>query len=482
MHCPNFSECNVVVIGDAMLDRYLHGDTFRISPEAPVPVVNIYGEEERVGGAANVAVNVSALGARCTLIAAIGQDDAGAILKRMLSVQNVDCDLIESTYMSTITKLRVIGRQQQLLRLDFEKYYAWQAKFLEHKLEAKLSHANVLIISDYAKGMIAEPQALIQFAKARGIRVIVDPKSEDLSVYQGANILTPNMKEFEAMVGKCNTEEDIVIRAQELIRQYDFEALLITRGAQGMTLVEKQNNQFHHIPAKAREVFDITGAGDTVVAVLATCLGLGKDYLYAAKLSNVAAGISVAKLGTATIGVEELEHHLNEVVVNSSITGVVTKSELLVALKKCKEKNQKIVMTNGCFDLLHTGHLSYLQEAKALGDCLVVAINDDASVKRLKGDSRPLNRLQDRMLALAALKSVDYVVSFSEDTPRSLISDVLPDVLVKGGDYKIDQIAGAKEVMANGGEIKILQFVDGYSTTQLVERIHQTNQQVGEVV
>ncbi|WP_057623747.1 bifunctional D-glycero-beta-D-manno-heptose-7-phosphate kinase/D-glycero-beta-D-manno-heptose 1-phosphate adenylyltransferase HldE [Candidatus Berkiella cookevillensis] len=482
MHYPNFSECKVVVIGDVMLDRYLHGDTSRISPEAPVPVVNIHGEEERVGGAANVAVNVAALGARCTLIAAIGQDEAGAMLKKMLLSQKVDCDLIESTYMSTITKLRVIGRQQQLLRLDFEKYYAWSAKSLEHKLEAKLSNAKVLIISDYAKGMIAEPQALIQFAKARGIRVVVDPKNEDLSVYQGADILTPNMKEFEAMVGECHSDDDIVMRAQALIHQYNFEALLITRGAHGMTLVEKHNNQYHHIPAKAREVFDITGAGDTVVAVLATCLGLDKDYLFSAKLSNVAAGISVGKLGTATIGVEELDRHFSETDINRSISGVVNKNQLLLALKKHKAQNQKIVMTNGCFDLLHTGHLAYLQEAKALGDCLVVAVNDDDSVKRLKGESRPLNRLHDRMLALAALKSVDYVVSFSEDTPRALISDVLPDVLVKGGDYETTQIAGAQEVMANGGEVKILQFVDGYSTTQLVERIHQSNQQVGEVV
>lgn len=482
MHYPNFSECKVVVIGDVMLDRYLHGDTSRISPEAPVPVVNIHGEEERVGGAANVAVNVAALGARCTLIAAIGQDEAGSMLKKMLLSQKVDCDLIESTYMSTITKLRVIGRQQQLLRLDFEKYYAWSAKFLEHKLESKLSNANVLIISDYAKGMIAEPQALIQFAKARGIRVVVDPKNEDLSVYQGADILTPNMKEFEAMVGECHSDDDIVTRAQALIRQYNFEALLITRGAHGMTLVEKNNNQYHHIPAKAREVFDITGAGDTVIAVLATCLGLDKDYLFSAKLSNVAAGISVGKLGTATIGIEELDRHFSETDINRNISGVVNKTQLLSALKEHKEKNKKIVMTNGCFDLLHTGHLAYLQEAKALGDYLVVAVNDDESVKRLKGESRPLNRLHDRMLALAALKSVDYVVSFSEDTPRALICDVLPDVLVKGGDYEIPQIAGAKEVIANGGEVKILQFVDGYSTTQLVERIHQSNQQVGEVV
>lgn len=481
MHCPDFSSSHVVVLGDAMLDRYMHGDTFRISPEAPVPVVNIENEEERVGGGANVAVNLSVLGVKSTLVAAIGEDTSGRRLTELLQSSKVDCDLIESQFINTTTKLRIIGRHQQLIRLDFEKFYPWPARFLIPKITPHLTSAKVLVISDYAKGMIHEPKEIIRFAKEKGVKVIVDPKNMDLCVYQGADMITPNMKEFEASVGVCHSEDEIVKKSLNLIQQNDFNAVLVTRGAQGMTLVEK-GGRHEHIPSLAREVFDITGAGDTVIAVLAACVGLGKDYSYSAKLANVAAGISVGKLGTATITPEEIEHELISLFTQSDKSGIVSKEQLVKEREKRKTLNEKVIMTNGCFDILHTGHLSYLEEARALGDCLVVAVNDDSSVKRLKGDERPLNSLPDRMKALAALKCVDYVVSFSQDTPQALIADILPDILVKGGDYQVSQIAGAKEVIENGGEVKIIPFVDGYSTTNLIEKIYQTKQTVGEVV
>lgn len=479
MHCPDFSKSRVTVLGDVMLDRYMHGDTFRISPEAPVPVVNIDHEEERLGGAANVAVNLSTLGSQCALIGAIGDDSAGANLTRMLKEAKVDCDLIESRFMNTITKVRIIGRHQQLLRLDFEKFYPWQAKFLLPKLSRHLTHANVLILSDYAKGMLADVKALIACAKNQQVKVVVDPKHHDLSVYEGADVITPNMKEFEAAVGRCVTEEDIVAKANDLMQRCKFNAVLVTRGAQGMTLVERHQPHVFHIPAQAREVFDITGAGDTVIAVLAACMSINMPLKDCAMLANIAAGISVGKLGTAAITAAEIEHALMLNQSHPQQSGVLTQSQLMAAVAVCKQHRQRIVMTNGCFDVLHTGHLSYLAEAKALGDKLIVAVNDDASVKRLKGPSRPLNRLADRMKALAALRYVDYVVSFSEDTPQNLIQAVLPNILVKGGDYRVADIAGAKEVLANGGEVKILPFVDGYSTTSFVERVSQTTQTSG---
>lgn len=481
MYCPDFSASHVVVVGDAMLDRYMHGDASRLSPEAPVPVVAITKEEMRVGGSANVAVNLTALGAKATLMAAIGDDIPGQQLKQLLLEAKVDCDLIESQFINTTTKLRVIGRQQQLVRLDFEKYYAWPAPMLNAKIKRHIEKAKVVVISDYAKGMIADPQAIISYAKQHGAKVIVDPKHPDLRVYQGADMITPNLKEFEACVGRCQSEDEILTKAKQLLKEGHFGAILVTRGPEGMTLVAKQDDQPLHIPSLAREVFDITGAGDTVIAVLAACLGLDMSYLQAAQLANVAAGISVGRLGTAQISPTDIIHAL-ETNQNDSIHGIMTATQLQQVLGKRKALGHKIIMTNGCFDILHTGHISYLQQARQLGDCLVVAVNDDQSIKRLKGDTRPLNPLADRMTALNALQCVDYVVPFVEDTPRALIANLLPDVLVKGGDYQVSDIAGAQEVIDNGGDVKIIPFVPGYSTTSFIEKMITQKQSAGEVV
>ncbi|MGD9591430.1 MAG: bifunctional D-glycero-beta-D-manno-heptose-7-phosphate kinase/D-glycero-beta-D-manno-heptose 1-phosphate adenylyltransferase HldE [Candidatus Berkiella sp.] len=468
--CPDFSNTNIIVIGDAMLDRYWHGDTSRISPEAPVPVVRIEKQEDRVGGAANVALNVKALGAKASLVSAIAEDDAGRTLINMLHDQGVACSFVKLPNQKTTLKLRVIGRAQQLIRLDFEDKYQANAQTIIEKCQPFVDTANVIILSDYAKGMLAHPQEIIQFAKAKGIAVLVDPKNADLSVYKGATLLTPNLSEFEACVGHCHNVEEIEHKGKKLVEDLALEGLLVTRGSQGMTLITK-NNPAVHIAAQAREVFDITGAGDTVIAVLGACLAAKLSMSDAANLANIAAGLSVGRFGTAAISAQEIQHELTQVPHQHARKGVLTSNELLTEINKRKVYGDKVIMTNGCFDILHAGHISYLQQARALGSCLIVAVNDDDSVKRLKGQSRPINPLEQRMQVLAALGCVDYVVAFGEDTPRNLIAKILPHVLVKGGDYKPEQIAGAIEVIQNGGKVEILPFVDGCSTTQTIARM-----------
>jgi D-beta-D-heptose 7-phosphate kinase / D-beta-D-heptose 1-phosphate adenosyltransferase len=470
--CPDFSNAKIVVLGDAMLDRYWHGDTSRISPEAPVPVVKIEESEERVGGAANVAVNVSALGVSTTLISVIGQDEVGATLIHMLDEKGVKTDVIQSNTIKTTLKLRVLGRHQQLIRLDFEDKQSWPAATLLANLKKIIKKTDVLILSDYAKGVITEPQALIDFAKQSGVKVLVDPKNADLSVYRGATILTPNLGEFEATVGRCESGTDIENKGLALLDQLALEALLVTRGSQGMTLLQK-NHAPIHIPAQAREVFDITGAGDTVIAVLGAALAAGCSMLEASQLANLAAGLAVGRLGTATITIQELQELIALPTQCSSTAKLLSLRELQSQIERRKARGERVVLTNGCFDILHAGHITYLQQARALGDCLIIAVNTDESVRRLKGKTRPINSLGNRLQVLAALGCVDYVVPFDEDTPEDLIVTLSPNVLVKGGDYQVEQIAGAKHVLNTGGAVEILTFVEGLSTTNLLEKMMQ---------
>ncbi len=471
MKCPDFSHSNIVVLGDAMLDRYWHGDTSRISPEAPVPVVKIEQSEERVGGAANVALNVKALGAKSTLLSVVGQDEVGSLLIQMLEDKGVATQILQSNQIKTTLKLRVLGRHQQLLRLDFEDRYRWPAATLLNNLQKIILKTDILILSDYAKGVIAEPQPLIDFARENGVRVLVDPKNTDLSVYRGATILTPNLGEFEATVGRCETQEEIENKGLALLEKLDLEALLVTRGSQGMTLLQK-NHEPVHIPAQAREVFDITGAGDTVIAVLGAALGAGTTFLEAAQLANLAAGLAVGRLGTATITADEIRDLLSTPKTNAPLK-ILSLKDLQSELIRRKARGERIVLTNGCFDILHAGHISYLQQARSLGDCLIIAVNDDASVQRLKGPTRPINTLIHRLQLLAALGCVDYVVPFSDDTPEDLIMTLTPDILIKGGDYQVSQIAGAPHVLSHGGKVEILPFVDGLSTTNMLKKMMQ---------
>lgn len=468
---PVFDQVRVLVVGDVMLDRYWHGGTSRISPEAPVPVVNINGIEERAGGAGNVALNLAAVGCAVSLFSLVG-DDANAIsLQEKLETAGVECRFQTVPNTPTITKLRVIDKNQQLIRLDFEQRFDLQkTQQIFDDFSSQLAQADAVILSDYGKGTLAGSQALIAAAKQAGVPVLIDPKSADFNHYRGATMITPNMKEFEAVVGHCPDEAQIAVKGLEIIQRYDLDALLVTRGEHGMTLL-RQNIAPVHLPTRAREVYDVTGAGDTVIAVLAAAIAAGKDLASAAMLANTAAGIVVQKLGAATVSIPELRralqrHHHSEL-------GILSEEELLITVADARAHGESIVMTNGCFDIIHPGHIKYLEEAKELGKRLIVAINDDASVARLKGPERPVNSLAHRMTVVAALRSVDWVVAFSEDTPERLISRVLPDILVKGGDYKPEQIAGAKQVVANGGDVKILSFVDGHSTASIIKKIQR---------
>ncbi|MDA0910849.1 MAG: bifunctional D-glycero-beta-D-manno-heptose-7-phosphate kinase/D-glycero-beta-D-manno-heptose 1-phosphate adenylyltransferase HldE [Proteobacteria bacterium] len=464
----NLQKARVLVVGDVMLDRYYYGSTERISPEAPVPVVHVKNIQDRAGGAGNVALNITSLAGEAGICAMVGQDEPAHILKNFLADQSIHSHLIE-THLPTITKLRVLSQKQQLLRLDFEEGFAQVDEgVLFNNVEAVLQHYNVMVLSDYGKGTLHDVQKLIKLANKQKVATLVDPKGNDFSIYQGATLITPNRKEFEAVVGKCHTEDELIAKAHQSIANCHLGGLLITRSEEGMTLVLK-NGEVTTIPTVAKEVFDVTGAGDTVIAVMAMAISCGYDYISAMRLANAAAGVVVGKVGTATLNAQELHDSLHaQARVHK---GILSQTELKKAMSEVHLQGEKVVMTNGCFDILHAGHVEYLQKARALGDRLIVAVNTDESVKGLKGDSRPYVSLQSRMEVLAALGCVDWVVAFEEDTPKRIISELLPDILVKGADYEIAQIAGAKEVLAAGGEVKTITLKPSHSSTSIIEKI-----------
>lgn len=466
---PRFDKAQVLVAGDLMLDRYWHGATTRISPEAPVPVVKVGQSEDRIGGAGNVALNISALGAGASLVGIVGKDEAAESLSTRLQSAGIHADFQVSASKPTITKLRVISRHQQLLRLDFEDVFeAEDADQLPQKVEQLLGNVGALILSDYAKGALQNSQALIASARQAGVPVLVDPKGSDFDAYRGATLLTPNLAEFEAVVGACLNEQSLVEKGAELLDKLDLDAILITRSEHGMTLLRKGMPELH-LPARAREVFDVTGAGDTVISVLATAIAAGAELPDAVAMANIAAGIVVGKLGTATISMPELRRAISEE--QGSERGVVNEEQLLVDVADARAHGERIVFTNGCFDILHAGHVGYLEQARKQGDRLILAINSDASVKRLKGEGRPINPVERRMTVLAGLEAVDWVVSFEDDTPERLLELIKPDILVKGGDYSRTEVVGWEIVEGYGGEIKALDFLDDCSTTAIVEKI-----------
>ena len=468
---PDFRHANVLVVGDVMLDRYWYGPTSRISPEAPVPVVKVDTVEERPGGAANVAMNIASLGANARLVGLTGIDDAARALSAKLGEVNVKCDFVSVPTHPTITKLRVLSRNQQLIRLDFEEgFSSIDPQPIFDRIQHVLPKFGALILSDYAKGALNSVQQMIQLARAANVPVLIDPKGTDFERYRGATLLTPNLSEFEAVVGRCKTDEELVERGLQLMREFELTALLVTRSEQGMTLLQHDQPPLH-MPTQAQEVYDVTGAGDTVIGVLATCIAAGTSLEEACFLANAGAGVVVGKLGTSTVSPIELENAIR----GRSETGfgVMSQDELKVAVANARQRGEKVVMTNGVFDILHAGHVSYLANARKLGDRLIVAVNSDASTKRLKGEERPVNALAQRMIVLAALEAVDWVISFEEDTPQRIISEILPDLLVKGGDYKPEDIAGGKEVIAAGGEVRVLNFEDGCSTTNIIKTIRQ---------
>ncbi|SFU50752.1 bifunctional D-glycero-beta-D-manno-heptose-7-phosphate kinase/D-glycero-beta-D-manno-heptose 1-phosphate adenylyltransferase HldE [Halomonas korlensis] len=459
----------LLVVGDVMLDRYWHGGTSRISPEAPVPVVRVDECEDRPGGAANVALNIASLGAHAALAGLVGNDDNAVRLDSRLESAGVSTHFERSPGIPTITKLRVMSRNQQLIRLDFEEGLGdVDTAGLLARVERALPDCDLVILSDYGKGTLNRVEELIQLVRRSGKRVLVDPKGSDFRRYRGASVITPNLTEFETVMGPCRDDAELAAKGEMLRTELELEALLITRSEKGMTLI-REGHEPLHLPTRAREVFDVTGAGDTVIGVLGLALAAGHGFPEAMTLANLAAGLVVAKPGTATLSIAELYTALHGD--KLAEFGLIEEAPLIEAVRAAQARGERVVMTNGCFDILHAGHVAYLEHARQLGDRLIVAVNDDASIARLKGPRRPINPLMRRMQVLAGLGAVDWVVPFAEDTPERLIEAVLPDILVKGGDYRPEEIAGGEAVRRAGGEVRVLGFEDGVSTTAMISTI-----------
>jgi len=468
------NNAKILVVGDIMLDRYWHGDTGRISPEAPVPVVKVAEFEDKAGGAANVAKNIVHLGGQVSLLGIIGDDDNGAGLESLLQSEGISSFLVKQEQQPTITKIRIISRYQQVVRLDIEQPFALQhANLLSREFEAIVEQFDIVLFSDYNKGSLANIGEMITLAKQAGKMVLVDPKSKQMSDYAGADFVTPNLVEYMAAGGAVGDEEQVAQCAQKIIADCQIGAMLLTRSQQGMSLITATEK--HDFPAQTLEVTDVTGAGDTVIATLAVMLGTHMPTIQAVEIANVAAGLAVTKLGAATLSPEELSAKLTEYL---GVTGEryhPSAAEVFDRIEQARRRGEKIVFTNGCFDILHAGHVRYLAQAKTQGDKLVVGLNNDDSIARLKGAGRPINRLQERATVLLALASVDWIIPFGSveenDTPAKLIEKVNPDVLVKGGDYKIEEIAGADFVLANGGCVEALEFVNDCSTSNVINKI-----------
>lgn len=469
---PCFDQRCILVVGDVMLDRYWFGDTMRISPEAPVPVVKVTRQDNRPGGAANVALNLAALGIKVILLGITGVDEEAHILEQQLANAGVLPLLRQCETTATIVKLRVVSRHQQLLRLDFEQTEeppTLNSPLLLDDFKKYLPQADLVILSDYQKGTLAAPQSFIQLARQSHIPVLIDPKNKHFDDYRQASILTPNLKEFEAVAGTCRSEEDLLHKGKTLLEKYELDSLLITRGEAGMTLVTPAETL--HIPAYSREVFDVTGAGDTVIGVLGAGLAAKMPLKHAVALANLAAGIAVSKLGAATVSSHELEAALDGHIRVG--TGIINEEQLLQAVKQARAQGKKIVFTNGCFDILHAGHVACLQLAKQYGDYLIVAVNTDESIRQLKGPHRPINHLEHRMTVLAGLGVVDWVVPFNDATPERLLQLIQPEFLVKGGDYQPEQVVGANIVRAYGGEVRIMQHGITASSSALIQQLQE---------
>ena len=464
---PTVPDVHVLVVGDIMLDRYLVGRTERMSEEAPVPVVQVDGTEDRLGGAANVALNVVSLGARCTLVGAVGDDANGSIVADLLADAGIETDLLVVDGWRTTLKERLVSQRKQIARMDFETPLPEAAAVeIARRTVARLADVDALVIEDYDKGGVDNPQRIL--AGAEGVTTVVDPKFKPFAEYRGAAILKPNRREFQQALGGWPRQSDLAEVGCALARSSGVDAIALTRGGDGLTLFEANGN-CQQMPALGVEVYDSTGAGDTVAATLGVCAARGWSWTESARVANVAGGLVCGKSGTAAVLLAEVNAALR-----NNAEGVargVGRRRLAAAVERARSQGERIVFTNGCFDILHAGHVAYLNEARGLGDWLIVAVNDDDSVRRQKGDGRPVNSLQHRMCVLEGLAAVDWVVAFSEDTPESLLAELRPDVLVKGGDYQPDQVVGADLVRAYGGDVRVLGEVADCSTSELVERI-----------
>lgn len=466
-----------MVIGDLMLDRYLVGEVERISPEAPVPVVLVKQQNERAGGAANVAANLAHLGIKTVMAGVIGNDAEGRSLLLMLRQLNIGSDaIVNSGERPTVTKTRILGGHQQMMRLDQESRQAFTenetGELIDRITRALEQKPAIVILSDYAKGVLSEQlcRAVIGQANKLGIPILVDPKGRDYSKYQGATALTPNKKETAEACGVAVSDnEKLLEAAAELRDRLGLQFLAVTRGEEGISLLEK--DETIHIPAAAKQVFDVSGAGDTVIATLAAGLVHGLSHRQAFELANLAAGIVVGKVGTVPVTREELLAELVSKGASGQADKICELDTLISRVKQWKHDKQRIVFTNGCFDLLHTGHVTYLEAAKKTGDKLILGLNTDRSVSALKGPTRPVIHEADRARVLAALEAVDAVILFDEDTPLKLIDAIRPDIIVKGSDYTEDQVIGGKEVKSWGGTVALIDIVPGRSTSGIIEKL-----------
>jgi len=470
-----FRNLHVWVVGDVMLDEYLTGAVERVSPEAPVPVVHVRGSEHRLGGAANVARQIAALGARVTLGGVIGEDEAGQRFRELCAAVHIDCSAVLCVpERPTTRKLRVLGQNQQLLRLDFEDGKPCAAELvgrLVSTLQAG-SPPDAIILSDYAKGVVT-PDTLAGIARVRASApLVIDPKHRDFTRYRGATTLTPNLHELEVAAGRRLDPDDpasLTAAARELIARAGLESMVVTLGGRGMLVVPAVGPEVA-VPATRREVYDVTGAGDTAIAVLALALADAAPLVQAAQLANAAAGVAVCQVGAVAVSAASIRDAL----ASHPDSKILSRHDLASHAATWRSAGKRIVFTNGCFDLLHAGHLTLLGRAARLGDVLVLAINSDASVRRLKGAERPLVPQAERAALLAALSCVDAVTIFDEDTPLAVLGEVRPDVLVKGGDYQPSDVVGRELVEAAGGRVEIVPLVPERSTTSLLERIRRS--------
>ena len=467
----------IIVIGDFMIDHYIFGTTSRTSPEAPVPIVEFKDENYSLGGAGNVVANLKELDTNVIPLGIVGTDSAGLQLKKLIKEKNCDeTNLIPVPNRHTTVKTRILSTNQQIVRLDKEeiqKIPTLISNQLIKSLNSHISKADVLIISDYAKGVCSKSmnRKIIEIANAHTVPVLVDPKTSDLSCYQGSYLITPNFKEFKNIINNQNiSNKQISLLAKKLLIKYKIDNLLITKGSDGMSLVSSEKTI--DIPADAKEVFDVSGEGDTVIATIGFSLAHKIDLEESIKLANISAGIVVSKTGTATVTKEEIiEYLVEKQPTKQKIFN--NKDDFASTLSYLRSQKKKIVFTNGCFDLLHIGHISLLEQAAKLGDILIVAINSDNSVKRIKGNGRPITTEQNRARILVSISEIDDVILFNEDTPYELIKFIKPDVLVKGKDYKIEDVIGKDIVEQYGGTVELVDIIENVSTTTIANQITQ---------
>jgi D-beta-D-heptose 7-phosphate kinase/D-beta-D-heptose 1-phosphate adenosyltransferase len=490
-----FGQLKVLVIGDIMLDRYIHGDVERISPEAPVPVLRHARRYERAGGAANVAMNLAGLGCQTFLGGFWGSDSEQAELAAILERAGIDTVGVVSTSLPTISKTRIVGRTQQLLRLDIESRDippAAEAQRLHDRATELVAKVHAVILSDYAKGALSTTlcEAIIRSARTAGIPVLADPKTPDFSKYTGATTICPNLGELAAATGiPAHHTDDLLAAGQALVTEHDLKFLTVTMSEKGISVLRPASPAgqglatpgVYHSPARAREVFDVSGAGDTVIATLAASLAGGLQVETAVELANLAAGIVVSKVGTVPIAAHELVAALTP---SSGLTAgekILDLERIKLRVAEWRASGETIVFTNGCFDLLHVGHITLLEDCRRFGSKLVLGLNADASVCRLKGPTRPIVSERERARVMAALAAVDAVVLFEEDTPLELIRALKPNVLVKGGDYTIETVVGHEDVIASGGRVEIVPTVEGFSTTNIVKKLTANSMQSEEI-